>query len=315
MLSVMAADQWVPRRFQHLSDRLVRSNGILLMGMAAVATLFFTRGSVSTLVVLYSINVFLTFTLSQLGMVRHWIQERASDPRWRRRLAVNGTGFLLTSFILVVTVLVKFGQGGWATLFFTGLGVAVCIFIRNHYERVQGLFRRLDETLGDLPAAGELASSHPDPREPTAVLLVGGYGGLGVHSLLSVIRHFGEQFKGVVFVSIGIIDSSKFKGPEEIDALRLDVERSLTRYVDASRKIGLPAAFMLRLGTDPVAEVERLAVEVRAAYPRSVFFAGKLIFRNETMVTRLLHNQTAEAIQRRLHPLGYPVMILPILAE
>ncbi len=76
VLSNMALDRWFPTKFAMLSDRLVTQNGILLMGGAALVTMVLTNGSVNYLVVLYSINVFITFFLSQLGMVRHWWQVR-----------------------------------------------------------------------------------------------------------------------------------------------------------------------------------------------------------------------------------------------
>src|SRR5450755_3656214 len=80
VLANMAVDRWMPTRFATLSDRLVTQNGVLLMGGAAFVLLFFTRASVNMLVVLYSINVFITFSLSQLGMVRHWWIERRKEP-------------------------------------------------------------------------------------------------------------------------------------------------------------------------------------------------------------------------------------------
>jgi amino acid transporter len=87
-LAAMAVDNWVPRRFKNLSDRLVTQNGVLSMGIAAGIVLAYTRGSVGLLVVMYSINVFLTFTLSQAGMALHWLQERHRERHWRRRFLV-----------------------------------------------------------------------------------------------------------------------------------------------------------------------------------------------------------------------------------
>jgi amino acid transporter len=84
-LAAMAVDQWVPKRFAHLSERLVTQNGVISMGVAAALVLGYTRGAVDLLVVMYSINVFATFTLSQLGMVRHWWQVRKQELHWRRR--------------------------------------------------------------------------------------------------------------------------------------------------------------------------------------------------------------------------------------
>ena len=84
-LANMALDSWVPRRFASLSERLTTQNGIMLVGGAALAALLYTRGSVQLLVVMYSINVFLTFSLSLLGMTVDTISTRREHPRWRRR--------------------------------------------------------------------------------------------------------------------------------------------------------------------------------------------------------------------------------------
>src|SRR5262249_31096078 len=109
-LAAMATDQWVPKRFGHLSERLVTQNGLIARGVAAALVLSYTRGAVDLLVVMYSINVFLTFTLSQLGMARHWIQVRRQREHWRRSLAINVVGALVTGTILVITATLKFEQ-------------------------------------------------------------------------------------------------------------------------------------------------------------------------------------------------------------
>src|SRR4029079_19669440 len=113
VMSNMAIDRWLPSRFTSLSDRLVMKDGVLAMGAAALATIWYTHASVKILVVMYSINVFLTFTLSQLGMVRHWLQVRG--PGWVQGFLINTTGMLLTLGILIMTSIIKFGEGGWVT--------------------------------------------------------------------------------------------------------------------------------------------------------------------------------------------------------
>ena len=145
VLANMAADRWMPTRFASLSDRLVTQNGVLLMGAAALAVVLFTRAAVSVLVVLYSINVFITFTLSQLGMVRHWWFERARQPAWKRKLLLNGFGMLLTGGILISLCVVKFSEGGWATMLVTGLLIAAAFWIKRHYKQTQRQLQRLDE--------------------------------------------------------------------------------------------------------------------------------------------------------------------------
>ena len=100
VLATMATDRWVPRRFSNLSERLVTQDGVLAMGLAALLVLAGTRARVGVLVVLYAINVFVTFTLSQLGMSVLWLRDRKRIPTWKRKLAVNGVGCIFTALIL-----------------------------------------------------------------------------------------------------------------------------------------------------------------------------------------------------------------------
>ena len=136
VLANMAADSWVPHQFRSLSVRLVTQNGVLLMGLAALAILVGTDGDVGVLVVLYSINVFLTFTLSLAGLVKHWWMYRRDERHWGRRLLLALTGLLVTSSILVVTFVEKFADGGWLTMLITAVVVIVCVFVRRHYLEV-----------------------------------------------------------------------------------------------------------------------------------------------------------------------------------
>src|SRR6266849_1839683 len=136
VLATMATDRWLPRRFSNLSARLVTQDGVLAMGIAAVAILIGTEAKVDLLVVLYAINVFATFTLSQLGMTVHWWRERKTERRWLRKLAINGIGTFFTGTILIITLTLKFDQGGWITVLMTGGLITLCYLVRRHYERV-----------------------------------------------------------------------------------------------------------------------------------------------------------------------------------
>src|SRR5437773_7137960 len=104
VLANMAADSWVPHQYRYLSSRLVTQRGIVLMGAAAVGILVVTMGSVALLVVLYSINVFLTFSLSLLGLCIYWWRVRRTDRRWLHRIALTIVGLAVTSGILLVTL-------------------------------------------------------------------------------------------------------------------------------------------------------------------------------------------------------------------
>jgi amino acid transporter len=315
VLANMAVDSWVPHRFYQLSDRLVTKNGIMLMGGAALAVLLYTEGEVSLLVVLYSINVFLTFTLSQLGMCVHWWQERAVDPRWRRHLLVNGIGLALTSSILVATTVLKFRVGGWVTVVVTALFVGLCLYIRRHYRQVEHALKRLDEELVDFPVL-EVESGTParDVTKPTAAILVTGYNGLGLHSVLAIPGLFGNHFQNFVFISVGVIDSNKFKGTAELENLKQSTEEMLQKYVKFVRQHGRYAEYWYALGTDAVDEIEKLCTRINKTFRRTVFFAGKLVFSEENLLTRQLHNQAANTIQRRLQFKGVQMVVLPVRA-
>src|SRR5262249_10906863 len=157
----------------------------------ALVALFYTGGHVSTLVVMYSINVFVTFLLSEAGMVRFFVQHRAEHKNWRGQVLLFSVGFLMCALILLVVVLEKFVDGGWVTLVGTGFLVVLCFFIRRHYAAVRRSLSHLDQLFKDLPLSSKREELGPvDPQKPTAVLLTGGYGGIGVHSVLTLLRMF-----------------------------------------------------------------------------------------------------------------------------
>jgi amino acid transporter len=310
VMSNMALDRWFPRRFTNLSERLVIKDGVLLMGAAAAATIFYTHASVRLLVVMYSINVFLTFTLSQLGMVRHWWQDRG--PRWKRGILINATGMLVTLSVLLMTSTIKFREGGWVTLGVTGGLVALCLAIRRHYHKTLLALRDLNQVLSDLPLPSITTVPEKQAQAPTAVLMVSGYNGIGIHSILAIQRFFPGHFKNFVFLSAGIIDTGRFKGVLEIDALKRNVEQDLAKYTKLVNRLGFYAESRAGLGTDVIEELELLCMQVAGEWERKVYFMGQLAFEGETFWTRLLHNQTSFALQRKLLFNGLEAVILPI---
>lgn len=313
VLVFMALDRWVPSRFANLSERLVSSNGVMLISLGALSVLLATRGQVHILVVLYSINVFLTFTLAQLGMVRDALNLRRDGKPWKRALFVSGTGFLVTGFLLVGTVGFKFREGGWATLLATTVIALVCAAIHRHYVRTSTSLKRLDEALTTVPLpAGEPTPAPMQRLSQTAILTVTNFAGLGIHTLLNQFRIFPSQFKQIVFVSVGVIDSGQFKGLDELAALEEQTKLELQKYVDFARKLGFPAEYRYSIGTDVVDELEELCVKVSKEFPRSVTFGGQLVFQKEGSAQRWLHNQTCPALQRRLAFHGLPMVILPV---
>jgi len=314
VIASMAIDRWLPNRFANLSDRLVTQNGILLMGLGAMITLALTRGSVQIIVVLYSINVFITFFLSQLGMVRHWWNVRVEEKSWLRKMLVNGSGLILTTFILISVVVIKFGEGGWVTLLITG-SLSVCAFmIKHHYRQVGKLLQRLN-TLTDTavisPPDGARQDGY-DPKGKTAVFMVSGFNGLGLHTLFNAIRLFGRDFRNLIFVQISVIDAGNFKGVKEVSRLELEAKKELKRYVEFMKGQGFYAEGLSFTGVDVVSESDKVIALVQERFPKAVVFGGQLVFPRETLWTRLLHNDTVFTLQRRFYQQGIPFVVLPI---
>jgi amino acid transporter len=312
VMANMATDYWLPRRFAMLSERLTMHNGVLLMGIASIILLFYTNGSISALVVMYSINVFLTFSLSQFGMIRFFLHDKDKDKKWKRHIVIHVIGFILCITILCVTVYEKFGEGGWATLVITSVLIGFCYLIKRHYLKVRKAALQLEDILQKI-RPGKAYNDEPlNQKEPTAILLVSGFNGFGLHTWLSINRKFPHFYKNFIFVSIAEVDQESFKGSEEMQQLRVTVEEGLKKYVHLVRSYGFAADFRMAAGTDVVDTATHLCSSLAKEYSRSMVFTGKLIFRKEHFLQKLLHNETAYAIQRRLQWDGIETVILPI---
>ncbi len=132
--SLLARDRFVPRQFATLGERLVFSNGILVLAGFAALLLVLFRGETHALIPLYAVGVFISFTLSQGGMVRYWWRRRT--PGWRHRLAINGTGAVVTGIVTVVIAATKFTHGAWIVVVVIPVLVATFLAMHRHYEEV-----------------------------------------------------------------------------------------------------------------------------------------------------------------------------------
>ena len=221
----------------------------------------------------------------------------------------------------MVTVVEKFAEGGWLTLLITSGLVALCFLIKRHYGLVVRAIKRLDHELPgpEEPhgaglydgAPGDLAAE-PDASKPVAIVFVGGYGGLGRHAMLTLLRMFPDHFKGVVFVSIAVVDSDSFKGVEEVAALEKRTQDNLAAYQRFATALGLASTTAYAVGTEVAVEAEGLARQLMKRYPKGLVVAGQIIFEEDTAWNRLLHNETAFLIQRRLQHDGIPMVVLPV---
>jgi hypothetical protein len=130
--SILARDGYMPRQFAARGDRLAFSNGIIALAIVAMILVWLFRGDTSALIPLYAIGVFVCFTLSQAGMVRHWLRSR--EPGWRWRAFLNGFGALATAAVAIVQVVTKFAHGAWIVVLIIPLIIALLRKIHRHYE-------------------------------------------------------------------------------------------------------------------------------------------------------------------------------------
>ena len=313
VLANMAVDNWMPRRFAALSDRLTTQNGIVLMGAASLLALLYTGGDVGKLVVMYSINVFLTFSLSMFGMARKSIADRKTAPgldpqgdavRGRLRAVRDDPGHHRRREVQ-----------------------------RGRLDHAAGHRRRGRPLLRD-PAALPHGAHAPGPalsrraqhrrarheprrfpsptrKLPTAAILVPSYGGVGIHTVLNVFRAFPNHFKNLVFISVGVIDSGGFKGADCVESLESTTQAMLKKYLSLATELGIPSTYRMGIGTEAVLEAEKLCATIMTEFPLVTFIGGKVVFAREQWFQRILHNETATAIQKRLYWMGATMVILP----
>ena len=132
--SLLARDRYIPRQFATLGERLVFSNGIMVLGAMAALLLVIFGGETHALIPLYAVGVFISFTLSQSGMVRHWWTDRVRG--WRHKLAINGLGALATGVVTIVIAATKFTHGAWIVVLVIPALVATFLAMHRHYEDV-----------------------------------------------------------------------------------------------------------------------------------------------------------------------------------
>jgi amino acid transporter len=136
LASLMAKDGFLPRQFANLGDRLVFSNGILILAAVSSVLLIVFGGSTHALIPLYAIGVFTAFTLSQAGMVKHWWREHG--PRWQAHAAFNALGAVATALVVVVIAATKFTHGAWIVIIITPAMIMTFIAVHRHYDMLRG---------------------------------------------------------------------------------------------------------------------------------------------------------------------------------
>ena len=147
LASVLSRDSFLPRQLYKRGDRLSYSNGIMALAVGASALVILFDASVTRLIQLYVVGVFVSFTLSQLGMIRHWNkrlrlpQNGSERSKVLRSRSVNIIGFMMTGFVLAVVLVTKFTHGAWITVLLIGLVFTIQRLIRRHYDTIRGQLR------------------------------------------------------------------------------------------------------------------------------------------------------------------------------
>lgn len=313
VLANMSLDSWLPNRFRHLSSRLVTQNGVIVFGLAAVAIIIWSRGHIALLAVLYSINVFITFTLSLIGLCVYWAHQRGkASRRWGWRLGFSIFSAAVTASILIITIYAKFTEGGWVTLLITGAVITLCLLVKKHYNMVRKKLAELDAQFIPALKPQTVPIAPLDPQAPTAVFFIGKDRSVSMHTILWVMRMFPEHFKNFIFLSAGVVDIESFQGQETLEAMKQHVAENTQYFVKYCQQYGLAAESYSVFGTDFVNQLVKLSEEVNAKYANCIFFASKLIFDHDNWITRFLHNETPMMLQRRLHNEGHQMVILPM---
>ncbi len=152
--SILARDRYMPRQFMNRGDRLVFSNGVLVLAIGSTVLIYAFDADLTRLIQLYVIGVFTSFTLSQSGMIVHWLRERHKGPEaargWRRSIVINLIGAIATGVVLVVVTVTKFTAGGWLSMLFMAILFGVFLSVHRHYEAVAAEVGRGTVRTGDV---------------------------------------------------------------------------------------------------------------------------------------------------------------------
>ena len=315
VVASMASDEWMPKSFSSLSSRLVQKNGILFMAICAIATLIITNGSVHILVVLYSINVFITFSLSLLGLTIYWLRHRKRQRNWLSKMLVALAGFIVCFSILMVTIFEKFYEGGWITILITSVFVLVGWSIKKIYERFRHNLALTESQFEDFHEQCQSPSSileTIDKKAPTAAIIVDQTFGSGMNCLLQIKKLFPGIFKNFIFVTVGEVDSNTLREERKWRDMRRKTKSVLSKYKNYCNANGRFAKAYIGYDTDIVEKLSQLTDRVAKDYENVIFFGTKFIFDNENIFTQILFNHVPYIMQRRLHVKGLNMVILPM---
>ncbi|TWF94056.1 APC family permease [Saccharopolyspora dendranthemae] len=272
--SILAQDRFLPRQLHTRGDRLAYSNGILFLAFGAIILVFAFEAEVTRLIQLYIVGVFVSFVLSQSGMIRHWnrLLRNEDDPMARRRMrraqATNAFGLFMTASVLVIVLITKFTHGAWIAIAVMAAIYVLMTAIRKHYDRV----------------ADELEEAETDRVLPSRN-----------HALVLVSKLHLPTMRAIAY--------ARATRPDELEGVTVNVDEEDTRALTAEwERENLPLP--LKVLESPYREITRPVLEyvkrIRRDSPRDVV----TVFIPEYVVghwwEQLLHNQSALRLKSRL---------------
>lgn len=273
--SILARDGYLPRQFHTRGDRLAFSNGIVVLAALAALLIVIYRADVNRLIQLYIVGVFVSFTFSQLGMIRHWTRllktttDRRERAQMTRSRVINAVGFGLTGLVLIIVLVTKFMHGAWIVVVAMPLIYLLMNGINRHYDRVADELAAADTATVTLPSR--------------------------VHGIVLVSRIHKPTLRALAY--------ARATRPTTLEAITVDVDQAGTERLMAEwdqRDIPVP----LKILDSPFREITRPIVEyvrsMRRVSPRDLV----TVYVPEYVVGRwwehLLHNQSALRLKSRL---------------
>jgi hypothetical protein len=285
--SILARDDLLPRQLHTRGDRLAFSNGIIMLAVSACVLIVAFDAEVTRLIQLYIVGVFISFTLSQFGMIRHWTRllrlESAPEERGRmlRSRVINAVGFTITGAVLIVVLVTKFARGAWITLLAMCVLYLLMLGIRRHYQSVATELTVAEQRTGVLPSR--------------------------VHAIVLVAKVHKPTLRALAY--------ARASRPSVLEAVTVAVDPDETRRLQAEwEQREIPVA--LRALESPYREITRPVLDyvrsLRSDSPRDLV----VVFVPEYVVghwwEQILHNQSALRLKNRLHSMpGVVVASVP----
>lgn len=272
--SVLARDEFLPKQLHTRGDRLAYSNGIISLASAAIFLIWIFDASVTRLIQLYILGVFLSFTLSQFGMIRHWNRLLSTAPldshkQMKRSRAVNFVGFIITGTVVVIVLITKFTHGAWI----------VCVVIPSLWLLMNGINRHYKNVRSELNPLDDESTALPSRT----------------HAIILVSKIHKPTLRAIAY--------ARASRPSTIEAVTVAIDEADTRAISLeweSRAIPIP----LRILASPYREVTRPIIDyikgIRRDSPRDLI----VVFVPEYVLGRwweqALHNQSALRLKSRL---------------